>query len=133
LHRPGHSHRQADRQQKVAGGTDKVIGVRRPLVQEDVPESADAVEEELLIVAAAAATTIGRIARRRRRRQLEDRPQEEEGRVAAIAQLLQGLEQGALALLVVATRGRPGSEEGAELGGGATTTATVGHVSIRFS
>ena len=84
-------------------------------MQQHVAQSADAVEEELLVVGgrgAAGRTTA-------RRRQLEDRPEEEEGRVAGIAQLLQGLEEGGLTLALAMALASSGPEEqGTELGGG---------------
>lgn len=77
-------------------------------------------EEELLVVAAVGSSTSGAGAGTG---QLEDRPEEEEGRVAGIAQLLEGPEEGGLAL---ALAGSSGSEEGAELGSGAN--AGISHV-----
>ena len=86
-------------------------------MQQHVAQSADAVEEELLVVGGKR-TANSRI-RTARRRQLEDRPEEEEGRVAGIAQLLQGLEEGGLALALGLAAGGGGPEEqGTELGGG---------------
>jgi len=84
-------------------------------VEQHVAQSADAVEEELLVVGGKrTANTCSTSRTTARRRQLEDRPEEEEGRVAGIAQPLQGLEEGGLALDLA---GGP-EEQGPELGGG---------------